>query len=134
VETPRAQGRRAGRLPGADRNSDRQRVDLPNQMLIDGNWSAGSAGSFTDLDPVTEEVLFAASRIRHLDLITCTDDVRVLRLQVNEWPAQKGCELKRPEAELVGSTAKIGAEEATIDARHAARNGSGNIACESIHN
>lgn len=67
---------------------DRQRVDLPNQMLIDGHWSAGSAGTFVDLNPVTEEVL------THVASASAEDVDRAVasaRAQLDgEWAAMPG--------------------------------------------
>jgi betaine-aldehyde dehydrogenase len=67
---------------------DRQRVDLPNQMLIDGNWSAGSAGAFADLNPVTEEVLTHVASASAEDVDRAVASARA-QLE-GEWAAMPG--------------------------------------------
>ena len=36
---------------------DRRAVDLPHQLLIDGQWCSGASGTFSDFNPATEELL-----------------------------------------------------------------------------
>jgi acyl-CoA reductase-like NAD-dependent aldehyde dehydrogenase len=72
---------------------DRPAVRLPDQLLIDGEWRSGSAGTVADLNPATEEVLVEvqAASAEDVDLA-----VTAARAQLDgAWGATPGAERGR---------------------------------------
>jgi betaine-aldehyde dehydrogenase len=73
--------------------ADHLTVDLPNQLLIDGQWRPGSAATFSDLNPTTEELLteVAAASVADVDAAVAS-----ARAQLEgEWAALPGAERGR---------------------------------------
>jgi acyl-CoA reductase-like NAD-dependent aldehyde dehydrogenase len=72
---------------------DRLAVDLPHQLLIDGTWGDGSAGTFDDLNPATGETL---TRIASASAKDVDRAVASARAQLEgEWGAMSGAERGR---------------------------------------
>jgi betaine-aldehyde dehydrogenase len=72
---------------------DRLAVDLPHQLLIDGQWIDGSAGTFRDLNPATEELITEIASASASDVDRAVTSARA---QLDgEWGAMPGTERGR---------------------------------------
>jgi betaine-aldehyde dehydrogenase len=72
---------------------DRRAVDLPHQLLIDGQWCSGASGTFSDFNPATEELLTEVASASAADVDAA---VASARAQLDgDWAAMSGGERGR---------------------------------------
>src|SRR5205807_2128059 len=84
---------RAGHRGHMTTTDSRRTADLPDQLLIGGQWRSGSAGTFTDRNPATGEPLVEVSAASAEDVDAA---VSAARAQLDgEWGALPGTERAR---------------------------------------
>ncbi|HEX4246738.1 MAG TPA: aldehyde dehydrogenase family protein [Pseudonocardia sp.] len=92
----------------------RRATDLPDQLLIGGQWRAGSAGTFTDRNPATGEPLVEVAAASAEDVDAA---VSAARAQLDgEWGAVPGTERAR----ILNRTADLIERDADLLARYEA--------------